>query len=88
MGQPLLSTGDQNLRKTIRLLVGHQGTFPIGTEDIDGLPLALPNERGGGSNGGVEDLDLGGGERFVVDGRERGDGIGTGGLLGLAVGGG
>lgn len=86
MGQPLLGTGDQNLCKTVRLLVGHQGAFPVGTEDIDRLPLALPDQRGGGGDGGVEDLDLGGGEGVVVDGRERGDGIGTGGLLGLAVG--
>lgn len=87
MGQPLLRTGDQDLGETVGLLVGDQGTFPVGSEDIDRLPLALPDECGGGSDGGVEDLDLGGGEGVVVDGGEGGDGIGTGGLFGFAVGG-
>lgn len=87
VGQPLLRAGDQDLGETVGLLVGDQGTFAVGSEDIYRLPLALPDERGSGSDGGVEDLDLGGGEGVVVDGGEGGDGIGTGGLFGFAVGG-
>lgn len=85
MGQPLLGTGDQNLSETVCLFVCHEGSFPVGPEDIDRFPLALPDEGSGSRDGGVEDHNLGGSEGVVVHGRERGDGIGTRGLLRFAI---
>lgn len=85
MGQPLLGTWDQDLRKTVCLFVCHEGSFPVGPEDIDRFPLALPDEGSGSRDGGVEDHNLGDGEGVVIDGGKRGDGIGTRGLLGFAI---
>lgn len=86
VGQPLLRAGNQNLCKTVCLLVRHQGTFPEGSEDIDRFPLALPDEGSGSSDGSVENLDLGGSEGIVVGGGKRGNGIGARGLFGFAMG--
>lgn len=83
--QPLFGAGDQDLREAVRLLVGHERPLPVRAEDIDRLPLALPHERRGGSDGGVEDVRLRGREGVAVDGREGGYGFRAGGLLGLAV---